>query len=155
MQFQPEPPFRRGYRPRPEAERRWLAWLLLAACAATATTTAWPWLAAHWSGAALFGPHLGPPGWKSTCGFTCLMTCLMLAVLTLVETETRSAREAVRPASALLAGIAAAVVVAEACRGPGNLRGLTAAFTVWFWAGVCGTAVVAATCGRRLLPKSR
>jgi hypothetical protein len=130
-------------------DRRQLGRLLLLACAATAATTAWPWLQAG------LGVHLGEPGWRTRTGFTCLLTCVLLGLLTVIETGSGTAREAVRPASAFVALVMAVVVVADIVDGPGTVRGLAASWTAWFWAAVTGVAAASVVCWRRLPRRPR
>jgi hypothetical protein len=139
LSFLPARP--RGFRPR---EHRWLARLLLIACASTAAATAWTWLQPELLAVA------GEPGWRTQSGFTCLATCLLLALLTVIDTGNSTAREAVRHACAFVALVTAGVVAADIVDGPGTVRGIAASWTVWFWAAVAGVAAVSGVCCWRL-----
>lgn len=125
---------------------RWRGLLLLSAAAGVIATMQ-PWVRVRFE--RLFGEHDGPPGWQSSAGFTCLCTCALVVVMTLAETSTRSAQQAVRPASTLLVAISTLAVVFEMWQGPGHIRGVTAIWTMSFWAaGVAITALFVACVAR-------
>ena len=122
-------------------------WTLFAAAATVALCAALPWLQLRF--ALLFGEHLGPPGWHSQSGFTCLLTSLFVAVMALAETHTPSSRLAARPGSLLLVSVAAATLLVEWCEGPGSLRGMSATWTVWFYALSIGLPLLLGACALR------
>lgn len=118
--------------PRPPSPRGAL-WrrVLLASAAAAVFATTQPWVLVRFE--RLFGVHFGPPGWRSTAGFTCLCTCLLVGMLAVAETRARSTQEAARPASAVLVAVSTLALLHEWRDGPGLLRGVTADWTQAFW----------------------
>lgn len=132
------------------APRRGSLWatLLFVAAATAATAASRPWLRVRFD--RLFGEVFGPPAWQSSAGFTCLCTSALVAVMAATETGTRASQSAVRPASLLLSVIMACVVAAHLLRGPGMLRGVSAAWTLSAFVGAAATAALAVACGARL-----
>lgn len=124
----------------------WTNVLLVAAGAGVAAASR-PWIQVRFE--RLFGEVFGPPAWQTSAGFTCLCTCALLFVMALAETQTRAARQAVRPASLLLAAVMAVVVAGHALAGPGMLRGVSAAWTVSAYLGGVATLGVLAACAAR------
>jgi len=122
--------------------------VLFAAAVATVVAATRPWTRVEFT--RLFGEVFGPPAWQSTsAGFTCLCTSALVAVMALTETHTRTARQAVRPASLLLAIIMALAVLLYVVRGPGTLRGVSATWTVSLYVGVTTSLLVLAACAAR------
>ncbi|MGK0205834.1 MAG: hypothetical protein ACI89X_002792 [Planctomycetota bacterium] len=129
-------------------ERPFWRRLLFAAAAGTVIAATRPWTRVEFT--TLFGEVFGPPAWQSTtAGFTCLCTSALLAVMALAESQTRSARDAVRPASLLLAVIMTLAVVMYIARGPGTLRGVSATWTLSLYIGVATSLMVLAACAVR------
>ncbi len=126
--------------------KRWRAWLLGSAAVA-ALATAQPWVQVRFE--RLFGAYFGPPGWRSSAGFTCLCTCLLVAIITLAETPARTTHQAARPASLMLVAVSAAAIALELWSGPGMLGGVTARWTVAFWLVVASVPVLLAACFAR------
>lgn len=127
MKFRQEPEPQRPASP----DRRWWLPALFAAAAVTALAVRWPWAEVRFD--RLFGQFTGPPGWQTTAGFTCLCSGMLVAVMALAETRTPDSRQAVRPGSVMLMGLAALFLAYEFLAGPGTLRGVTAIRTPWFW----------------------
>jgi hypothetical protein len=134
--------------PPPGEAQPWRRWLF-ASAAAAALATGWPWVQVSFE--RLFGALLGPPGWRSSAGFTCLCTCLLVAMMALAETQARSTHQAARPASVLLVAVAAAALLFEWLDGPGTLRGVTAQWTWAFWVVASATGALLFACTRRAL----
>lgn len=136
----------------PEPARRrepafWRQLLFVAAITAVVAATR-PWIQVAF--VSLFGDVAGPPAWQeSTAGFTCLCTSALIAVMALVETQTRSAREAVRPASLLLATIMTLALVLHLLRGPGTIRGVTATWSMALYVGSAAAFALLAACASR------
>jgi hypothetical protein len=146
LRFLPEPA---PPDPLPSRERRLWTFLLFAAAAVTAIATRWPWLRVKFE--RLFAVHaqgsgLGPPGWQSTAGFTCLCTSLLVAVMALAETGSPTSRQAVRPGSLLLAGIALVALLFDGLQGPGSLRGVSAVWTGWYYVAWVSLPILVSTC---------
>ena len=136
MRFSASEPRRFG-RPTDGAASR----LALFAAAVTGVVAAsQPWVRVRFE--RLFGEVFGPPAWQTSAGFTCLCTCALVFVMALAETRTRAARQAVRPASLLLAAVMAVVVAGHALAGPGMLRGVSAAWTISAYVGGVATLAV-------------
>ncbi|MBM4060768.1 MAG: hypothetical protein FJ265_06700 [Planctomycetes bacterium] len=131
----------------PPRERRLWVLVLLASALATAVATRWPWVRVKFE--RLFQAHLGPPGWQSTVGFTCLSTSLFVAVMALVETTSPGSKHAVRPGSLMLCCIALAMLGFAVLEGPGDLGGVSAAWTPWFYVACVGLPVLCLVCLRR------
>lgn len=142
--------------PPPEAINRfsrrenpfWRVLLILAAIATVVAATQ-PWTQVKF--VIQFGEVYAQPAWQATtAGFTCLCTPALIAVITLIETRTRTAREAVRPASMILAVIMSLSLAIHILRGPGTLRGVGATWTLSLFlaAASCGTLLIA--CAIRL-----
>ncbi|MFY9343758.1 MAG: hypothetical protein WAT39_14815 [Planctomycetota bacterium] len=127
--------------------------LLLVSAAIAALATMQPWIQVRF--VRLFGEHSGPPGWQTSAGFTCLCTCALVAVMALAETPSRSTWQAVRPASTMLVAVSALAVALQWWDGPGQLRGVTAAWTFAFWFAAAGTAALLACCVVRGRPAGR
>ncbi|MCK5944244.1 MAG: hypothetical protein KAI24_19815 [Planctomycetes bacterium] len=117
---------------------------LFAAAVTGVIAASQPWVRVRFE--RLFGELFGPPAWQTSAGFTCLCTCALVAVITLAETHTRSAQRAVRPASLLLAGVMALSVLLYVLRGPGMLRGVSAAWTTSLYVGSAACFVLLAAC---------
>jgi hypothetical protein len=130
----------------PFAERPFWRTVLFVAAATTAIAAMRPWIEVQF--VSLFGELSGPPGWQSSAGFTCLCTSALVAVMALAETKTLSAREAVRPASLLLA-VVMTLSVLLLVRGPGMLRGVSATWTFSFYVGAAMSLTVLAACAVR------
>jgi len=128
-------------------ERPFWRVLLFAAAAAGALAATQPWIRVRFE--RLFGEFFGPPAWQSSAGFTCLCTSALVAVMALAETQTRSAQKAVRPASLLLASVMALAVVLHIARGPGMIRGVSAAWTVSVYVGGVASLALLAACAMR------
>lgn len=143
MQF--AEPGSRHYRS-PRERPVWRVVLFVAAAAGVAAATR-PWLRVRFE--RLFGEHFGPPGWQTSAGFTCLCTCALVAVMALAETQTRTTQRAVRPASLLLAGVMTLAVLLHVARGPGMLRGVSAAWTVSVYVGCVASVALLAACAMR------
>lgn len=146
MQFLPDPA---PPDPPPSRERRLWTFVLFAAAAATALATRWPWLRVKFEQLFATQGHahgLGPPGWQSTAGFTCLCTSLLVAVMALAESGSPTSRQAVRPGSLLVAIIALLTLLFEGLQGPGTLRGVTAAWTGWYYVACVSLPILAGTC---------
>lgn len=140
MDFQPssEPPGNR-----PARHRGPLA--LLFACAATAAlSTRWPWVKVQFEN--LWGRVHGVPAWQSTTGFTCLCTSLLIGVMALAETGTHESQRAVRPGSLMLVAFALMMLAFEWVSGPGDLQGVTAARTSWFYAASIAVPLLFVVC---------
>lgn len=105
---------------------RWLRIALILACTGAIITTKWPWLRLSLSATDL------APGYRSRIGSTCLISCILLLLLTSIETRSRRAREAVRPATAFVAGVTAIAFAIEVWQGPEYSSGLKANWTAWF-----------------------
>jgi hypothetical protein len=131
--------------PPPQETTVWRHGLIVASLVGV-LCTARPWTEVRF--ARLFGELDGPPAWQSTTGFTCFATFALVLVVTLVETTHRRSHDAVRPASLLLAAVAALALGSAWLAGPGQLRGVSASWTPWFHGGcaamlgVLGLAVV-------------
>ena len=123
------------------------SWLLFASAALAVFAATRPWLQVRFE--SLFGAHLGPPGWQSSAGFTCLCSSALIGVLALTETQSTTTREAVRPASLLLATLCGLVLLLQWWQGPGHLRGVSARWTWAFWLALVGVPVLWATCVAR------
>ena len=122
--------------------------LLLVAATATVIAATRPWTRVEFT--TLFGEIFGPPAWQSTsAGFTCLCTSALLAVMALIETRTRTTRQAVRPASLILAVIMVLAVVMYIARGPGMLRGVSATWTLSLYIGTITSMLVLVACALR------
>ena len=121
--------------------------ILLVATGAGVAAASRPWIQVRFE--RLFGEVFGPPAWQTSAGFTCLCTCALVGVMALAETRTRAARQAVRPASLLLAAVMAVVVAGHALAGPGMLRGVSAAWTISAYVGGVATLAVLAACAAR------
>lgn len=148
MQFadpkQPNGPFHGSHR----KEGPFWRWLLFAAAAATVVCATQPWTRVEFT--RLWGEIFDQPAWKSTsAGFTCLCTSALVAVMALAETHTRTTRQAVRPASLLLAGVMALALIFYVLRGPGMLRGVTATWTISLYIGAVTSMLVLAACVAR------
>ena len=129
-------------------ERPFWRYALFVAAAATVVAATRPWTCVEV--VSLFGEYFAPPAWKSTtAGFTCLSTSALLAVMALAETHTQTTRQAVRPASLLLAAVMALAVIMHVARGPGMLRGVSATWTLSLYIGTTTTLVVLAACAAR------
>lgn len=139
---EPEQPNKHPFRERPF----WRTVLFVAA-AMTVVAAMRPWTEVQF--VSLFGELSGPPGWHCSAGFTCLCTSALLAVLTLIETQTYSARQAVRPASLLLAIVMVLALILHLIRGPGMLRGVSATWTFTFYIGTSTSLAVLAACAVR------
>ncbi|HEX5050180.1 MAG TPA: hypothetical protein VFZ65_00280 [Planctomycetota bacterium] len=131
----------------PAAEPPFWRWLLFASAAAAAFGATLPWIRVQFE--RLFGEHQGPPGWHSSAGFTCLCTSLLVVVMALGETGSTRSRQAVRPGSLMLVGVAALALLFEWWNGPGMLRGVSARWTGWFYLACTGLPVLLATCAVR------
>ncbi|MCR9244008.1 MAG: hypothetical protein NXI31_03180 [bacterium] len=128
MNFLPSPdPDRLPLRPEPPA---WL-WALCASAAVLVLATRWPWTEVAFQ--RLFSAATGPPGWQSTAGFTCACAGAFAVILALVETQSKASKQAARPGSLMIVAIAALMLAFDVIRGPGMLRGVSAAWTFWFW----------------------
>ena len=137
-----------------QPERCYWRTILFGAAIAAVVTATQPWIRVKF--VQLFGEVLGPPAWQgSTAGFTCLCTSALVATMTLVETKTQAAREAVRPASLLLAIVMALSLLLHLLRGPGSLRGVTATWTVSFYVGAAATVLLLAACLSRFFTAQR
>jgi hypothetical protein len=122
--------------------------MLLAASTATFIAATRPWTRVEFT--TLFGETFGPPAWQSTsAGFTCLCTSALLAVMALIETRTRTTRQAVRPASLMLATIMVLAIALYLGRGPGTLRGVTATWTQSLYFGTVTSILVLVACAAR------
>ena len=132
----------------PRERPLWRAVLFVAATIGVLAATQ-PWIRVRFE--RLFGEHFGPPAWQSSAGFTCLCTCALVAVMALAETRTRSAQRAVRPASFLLAGVMALAVLLHIARGPGMLRGVSAAWTISVYLGGIASIALLAACAMRFV----
>ncbi len=144
MQFHPDPP---PLEQPPPRERPLWGRLLLLCAAVTALATRSPWLRVKFE--RLFGEHSGPPAWQTTAGFTCLCTSLMVAMMMLVESGTPASRQAVRPGSLLLVGIALLTLVFAGLQGPGTIRGVTAEWNGWFYTACISLPVLSFVCLQR------
>lgn len=132
----------------PRRERPFWRRLLFVAAAATVIAATRPWIRVEFT--TLFGEVFGPPAWQNTtAGFTCLCTSALLAVMALIETRTTTTREAVRPASLLLAAVMTLSVVLYISRGPGMLRGVSAMWTLSLYIGTATSFLVLAACAVR------
>ena len=69
--------------------------------------------------------------------------------MALAETQTHSARQAVRPASLLLAIVMTLALALHLVRGPGMLRGVSATWTFSFYVGAAMALAVLAACAVR------
>ena len=123
---------------------------LFAAAVTGVVAASQPWVRVRFE--RLFGEVFGPPAWQSSAGFTCMCTCALVLVMALAETGTATTRRAVRPASLLLAAIMTLAFALHVARGPGMLRGVSAAWTlsVFVAGGACATLLIA--CASRALP---
>ncbi len=123
--------------------------VVLASAAVVAASTLLPWIALRmaqlWSSA----PGSGPPGWRTSAGFTCLCTSLLIALLTLAETRTPTTAQATRPGSLVLAAAALLTLGAEWLAGPGLLHGVSAEWTLGFHAAIAGVALLSAAAAVR------
>ena len=128
-------------------ERPFWRTLLFVAPKAAALAAMRPWVEVEF--VRLFGELSGPPGWNYSAGFTCLCTSALIFVMTLVETQTQSARQAVRPASMLLAVVMTLALALHLLRGPGMLRGVSATWTITFYAALAAALAVLAACAAR------
>jgi hypothetical protein len=128
---------------------------LFASAAVAALATAWPWVRVEFE--RLFGAFAGPPGWRSSAGFTCLCTCALVALMAIAETQARSTHHAARPASLLLVAVCAAAIALEWWDGPGTLGGVSATWTWAFWMVAASVPVLLAVCFARwaALPRAR
>lgn len=142
MYFLPDPPALRR-----RSEHPAWRWLLLASAAVVVGGTLAPWLRIEFE--RLLGVHAGPPGWHSTAGFTCCCTALLVGMLACIETGTLTARRAVRPASAVLAGLSALLLVTEWWIGPGWAPGITLTWTAAFYAVLLCAPALFAVCVQR------
>lgn len=143
--------FHPGPEPLPEraAEPPAWRWLLIASALVAIGCSVTPWVCVQFS--RLWGAHSGPPGWQSSAGFTCFFSCALLVMLTLVETEAVTTQHAVRPGSLLLAALTTLVVTFEWWDGPGQLRGVSAMWTAWFYAVLVCMPFLLFACSRRWL----
>lgn len=132
----------------PRERPLWRGVLFVAATAGVLAATQ-PWVRVRFE--RLFGEVFGPPAWQSSAGFTCLCTCALVAVMALAETQTRTTQRAVRPASLLLAGVMALAVLLHIARGPGMLRGVSAAWTASVYLGGVASLGLLAACTMRFL----
>lgn len=132
---------------RPMRDRRWWATVLFLSAAAAAIATRGPWIRVRFE--RLFSAQSGPPGWQTTAGFTCLCTSMLVVVLALVESGSATSREAVRPASALLTAIALLTMFCTEMAGPGQLAGVSAIWTSWFYVAGASLPVLAGICAVR------
>lgn len=142
--------------PRAPKDRPFWRRVLFASAAITALAAMRPWTKVEF--VRLFGELFGPPAWQSTAGFTCLCTSALVAVMALAETHTQSARQAVRPASLLLAGVMTLALALHVAKGPGSLRGVSAAWTFSLYISGCTSVLVLAACAIRyaaIAPPSR
>lgn len=139
---EPTPPSRHPFREHPFWRR-----VLFVAAAVTALAAMRPWIEVQFT--SLFGELSGPPGWQSSAGFTCLCTSALVAVMALAETQSRSTRQAVRPASLLLAVVMTLSLVLHLVRGPGMLRGVSATWTYSFYVGAATALAVLTACAVR------
>lgn len=146
MQFQTTPP-RLG--PPPTNDHPAWRWLLFASAAAAASCSMLPWIRVRFE--SLFGSHLGPPGWHSSAGFTCLCTSALVAVMALAESGTPTSQRAVRPGSLMLVAITALVLGCEWTAGPGHVRGVSAAWTGWFYLLLVSVPLLLTACTLRWL----
>jgi hypothetical protein len=144
MRFRPEPRRPEGA---PRREGPLWRWILFAAATTVAVCATLPWLQVRF--ARLLGDHFGPPGWHSPTGFTCLLTALFVAVMALAETQSPSSRLAARPGSFLLVGVAAVTLLLDWYEGPGSLRGVTAAWTAWFYLSSVSLPLLLIACAQR------
>jgi len=144
---EPKPPPRHPFREHPFWRQ-----VLFVAAAITALAAMRPWIEVQFT--SMFGEYSGPPGWQSSAGFTCLCTSALIAVMALAETQTMSARQAVRPASFLLAVVMTLSLALHLIRGPGDLRGATATWTYSFYVGASTALTVLAACAVRFAATS-
>lgn len=144
MRYLPTPP---PPDPVPFREHRLWTGLLLGSAAVTVLATRWPWLRVKFE--RLFQDGGAPAAWQSTAGFTCLASSLMIAVMALVESGSETSRQAVRPGSLMLAGIALLTLAATLVAGPGELRGVTATWTPWFYVACGSLPILTMVCLRR------
>lgn len=124
-------------------------WLLFASAAAAAACSLLPWIRVRFE--SLFGSHQGPPGWHTQAGFTCLCTSALVVVMAMAENGTPTSQRAVRPGSLMLVGITTLVLAIEWNDGPGHLRGVTAAWTGWFYVLLATVPLLLTACTRRWL----
>ena len=139
---EPRDPQRRTWRERPF----WRTLLFIATAASTVAAMR-PWIEVQF--VSLFGELSGPPGWRSSAGFTCLCTSALVCVMTLAETQTPTSRQAVRPASMLLSIVMTSALFLHLLRGPGMLRGVSATWTISFYIGAAASLAVVAACAAR------
>jgi len=140
---EPKPPGGSRRRERPF----WRTVLFVTAVATTISATL-PWTRVEF--VRLFGEVFGPPAWQdSSAGFTCLCTSALVFVMALAETQTRTARQAVRPASLLLAAIMTLALMLHLVRGPGTLRGVGAMWTISLYIGALASLALFAACAVR------
>lgn len=123
--------------------------ILFVSAAVVTICTMRPWTMVEFE--RLWGQLSGPPGWQSSAGFTCLSTSMLVAVMALAETSTPSSRQAVRPASLLLSLIALASMIGSLATGPGMLRGVSATWTLFYYAACAGLAALVVACAHRQL----
>ena len=131
---------------------RTLGRALVACCAVTVVTAAFPWTQIQVT--SLWGELQGPIGARTNTGFTCLMTSLLTALLVLSEGRSAPAREAVRSACIVLMGVAALALLWRAWQGPGLLRGGSATHSSWFFAAAVAVGL-AVLCSRLRLRRPR
>jgi hypothetical protein len=122
---------------------------LFGSATAAAAVSMLPWIRVRFE--SLFGSHLGPPGWHSSAGFTCLCTSALVAVMAMAESGTPLSQRAVRPGSLMLVGISTLVLACEWTAGPGHLRGVSAAWTGWFYVLLASLPILLAACTLRWL----
>lgn len=139
---EPKPSRQHPFRERPFWRR-----VLFIAAAITAFAAMRPWIEVQFT--RMWGELSGPPGWQTSAGFTCLCTSALVAVMALAETQTRTTRQAVRPASLLLAVVMTLSLFLHVLRGPGLLRGVTATWTYSFYIGGATALTVLLACAVR------
>ena len=148
LQFTESPPPDDLHRFRRRENQFWRMLLMLAAIVSIVAATQ-PWTRVEF--VIQFGEVYAQPAWQATtAGFTCLCTPALIAVITLVETRTRTARQAVRPASMILAVIMSLSLAAHILRGPGTLRGVGAIWTPSLMVNAASCLALLLACATRL-----